>query len=180
MGANNQLLQLQTLMPERKPFSQLTTKDIITFKRDLITALTKCPNPETRQRYAYILESKEEYKAHTSQQHLQTQTPIRPIMPRNSTNSNVWKAYDMDHNAFIRHQHYEIQALEVINIMFPGYLDKLDGPLPKELLPKAAMAQIESQVKDTISAAGNQPTPGCTRPAVLPLPEWPPGIFHGS
>jgi len=42
MGPNSQLLQLQTPMPERKPFSQPTTKDVITFKRELITALTKC------------------------------------------------------------------------------------------------------------------------------------------
>ena len=56
----------------------------------------------------------------------------------------------MDQNVFMLHQHYKIQALEVIDIMFPGYLDKPDGPLPEELLPKAAMALIESQVKDTV------------------------------
>ena len=150
MGPNSQFLQLQTLMPERKPFNQPTTKDVITFKRELITALTKCPDPTSRQGYACIMETETEYKARTSATHTQTQTPIRPTMPRNSTNSNVWKAFDMDHHAFMRHQHYEIQALEMIDIMFPGYLDKPDGPLPEELLPKTAMTQIESQVKDTV------------------------------
>mmetsp|Transcript_6271 Transcript_6271/g.14814 ORF Transcript_6271/g.14814 Transcript_6271/m.14814 type:complete len:443 (+) Transcript_6271:91-1419(+) len=150
MGPNSQLLQLQTLMPERKPFSQPTTKDVITFKRELITALTKCPDPETRQGYAYIMETEEEYKTRTSRNHVQTQTPVRPAMPRGSKDNNLWKAFEMDHRAFMRHQHYEIQALEVIDIMFPGFLDKPDGPLPEELLPKAAMGQIEDQVKDTV------------------------------
>ena len=150
MGPTSQLLQLQTLMPERKPFSQPTTKDVITFKRELITALTKCPDPETRQGYAYIMETEEEYQTRTSKNHTQTQTPVRPTMPRNSKDSNEWKAFDMDHSAFMRHQHYEIQALEVIDIMFPGYLEKPDGPLPEELLPKTAMKQIEDQVKDTV------------------------------
>ena len=81
MGPNSQLLQLQTLMPERKPFSQPTTKDVITFKRELITALTKCPDPESRQGYAYIMETEEEYKTRTSVNHIQTQTPNRPTMP---------------------------------------------------------------------------------------------------
>eukprot|EP00534_Pseudo-nitzschia_fraudulenta_P000699 CAMPEP_0201119366 /NCGR_PEP_ID=MMETSP0850-20130426/3516_1 /ASSEMBLY_ACC=CAM_ASM_000622 /TAXON_ID=183588 /ORGANISM="Pseudo-nitzschia fraudulenta, Strain WWA7" /LENGTH=297 /DNA_ID=CAMNT_0047385045 /DNA_START=565 /DNA_END=1458 /DNA_ORIENTATION=+ len=34
--------------------------------------------------------------------------------------------------------------------MFPGYLEKPDGPLPEELLPKTAMELIEDQVKDTV------------------------------
>ena len=34
--------------------------------------------------------------------------------------------------------------------MFPGCLDKLDGPLPEELLPKAAMEMIETQFKDSV------------------------------
>ena len=150
MGPNSQLLQLQTLMPERKPFSQPTTKDVITFKRELITALTKCPDPGSRQGYAYIMETEEEYKARTTMKHTQTETPIRPTMPRNSKDSNLWKAFDMDHSAFMRHQHYEIQALEMIDIMFPGYLEKPDGPLPEELLPKEAMEQVEDQVKDSV------------------------------
>ena len=150
MGPNIQLLQLQTLMPERKPFSQPTTKDVITFKRELITALTKCPDPESRQGYAYIMETEVEYRTRTSVNHTQTKAPDRPTMPRGSKDSNLWKAYDMDHSAFMRHQHYEIQALEVIDIMFPGYLEKPDGPLPEELLPKAAMELIEDQVKDTV------------------------------
>ena len=93
MGPNSQLLQLQTLMPERKPFSQPTTKDVITFKRELITALTKCPDPETRQGYAYIMETEEEYQTRTSKKHTQTQTPVRPTMPRNSKNSHEWNVY---------------------------------------------------------------------------------------
>ena len=39
-GSVRNLIQVQTLLPERKPFTQPTTKDGITFKRDLITALT--------------------------------------------------------------------------------------------------------------------------------------------
>ena len=102
---------------------------MITFKRELITALTKCPDPGSRQGYAYIMETEAEYKTRTSLNHTQTVTPIRPTMPRNSKDSNLWKAFDMDHSAFMRHQHYEIQALEMIDIMFPGYLEKPDGPL---------------------------------------------------
>ena len=51
MGATNNLIQIQTLMPERRPFSQPTTNYVITFKQELIIALTKCPDPESRQGY---------------------------------------------------------------------------------------------------------------------------------
>ena len=56
----------------------------------------------------------------------------------------------MDHRAFTRHQHYEIQALDIIDLMFPSCLNKPDGPLPEQLLPKAAMELIKAQVKDTV------------------------------
>ena len=67
-------------MSVTKPFSQPSTKDVITFKRELITALTKCPDPGSRQGYAYIIETEEEYKARTSKKHTQTETPIRPTI----------------------------------------------------------------------------------------------------
>ena len=67
MGTNN-LIKLETLLPERKPCKQPTTKDVITFKKELITALTKCPDPHSDQGYAYIIETKKEYQTRTGYQ----------------------------------------------------------------------------------------------------------------
>ena len=48
MGTNN-LIKLETLLPEVRPCKQPTTKDVIKFRRELIAALTKCPDPHTDQ-----------------------------------------------------------------------------------------------------------------------------------
>ena len=61
MGTNN-LIKLETLLPEVRPCKQPTTKDVIKFRRDLISALTKCPDPHTDQGYAYIVETETEYQ----------------------------------------------------------------------------------------------------------------------
>ena len=65
------------------------------------------------------MESEEEYKACTSVAHQQTMTPSKPTMPRYSKDNNQWKAYEMDHRAFMRHQHYEIQTLKMIDLNVP-------------------------------------------------------------
>ena len=57
MGSSTNLIKIQTLLPERKPFNKPTTKDVITFKWELITTLTKCPDPQSDQGYACIMES---------------------------------------------------------------------------------------------------------------------------
>ena len=81
MGTNNNLIKLETLLPERKPFKQPTTKDVIIFKRELVTALTKFPDPRTDQGYACIIETEEEYQTSTVSKWKQTVTRIRPEVP---------------------------------------------------------------------------------------------------
>eukprot|EP00534_Pseudo-nitzschia_fraudulenta_P012609 CAMPEP_0201215518 /NCGR_PEP_ID=MMETSP0851-20130426/189009_1 /ASSEMBLY_ACC=CAM_ASM_000631 /TAXON_ID=183588 /ORGANISM="Pseudo-nitzschia fraudulenta, Strain WWA7" /LENGTH=210 /DNA_ID=CAMNT_0047504991 /DNA_START=917 /DNA_END=1547 /DNA_ORIENTATION=- len=58
----NNLIKRERLLPERKPRKQATTKNVITFKRELITALKKCPDHHSDQGYAYIIETEEEYQ----------------------------------------------------------------------------------------------------------------------
>ena len=86
MGASN-FIKLETLLPEVKPCKQPTTKDVITFKRELITALTKCPDPHKDQEYAYIVETAAEYQARTISKRNQTVTPVRPVIPRDNRES---------------------------------------------------------------------------------------------
>ena len=80
MGTNA-LIKLETLLPEMRPYKQPTTKDVITFRRELISALSKCPDPLTDQGYAYIIETESEYQARTDPQLMQTVTPVRPKIP---------------------------------------------------------------------------------------------------
>ena len=149
MGTNN-LIKLETLLPERKPFKQPTTKDVITFKRELITALTKCPDPRSDQGYAYIIETEEEYQAMTVSKRQQTKTPTRPEIPLGNKNNSAWKAYEIEQTTFKEYQHYTQQTLEVINIMFPGFLDKRNGHLPEGLKLKTALDRVEAQVTDSV------------------------------
>ena len=90
-GSVRNLIQVQTLLPERKPFTQPTTKDVIIFKRELITALTKCPDPQTSQGYAYIIETEAEYQTRTISTRKQTPTPVRPTIP-SDTNTGARRA----------------------------------------------------------------------------------------
>ncbi len=149
MGASN-LIKLETLLPEMKQCKSPTTKDVITFKRELVTALTKCPDPHTDQGYAYIVETETEYQARTVSIRNQTATPTRPVMPRGNNNASAWKAYDIEQTMFRDHQHYTQQTLEAIDIKFPGYLDKINGHLPEGLTPKEALREIETHVSDTV------------------------------
>ena len=76
MGTSN-LIKLETLLPEVRPCKLPTTKDVIKFRRDLIAALTKCPDPHTDQGYAYIIETETEYQSRTDPQQPQSTTPVR-------------------------------------------------------------------------------------------------------
>ena len=151
MGASN-LIKLETLLPEVKPCKHPTTEDVITFKRELITALTKCPDSHTNQGYAYIIETELEYQARTVSKRTQTETPQRPTIPRGNNNNSACKAYDIEQTIFREHQHYTQQTLEAIDLKFPGYLDKINGHLPEGLTPKEALKGIEIHVSDTVVA----------------------------
>ena len=77
-------------------------------------------------------------------------TPVKPAIPHGNNNNSAWKAYEIEQTMFKEYQHYTQQALEAINIMFPGFLDRQNGHLPKELKPKAALARVETQVIDSV------------------------------
>ena len=149
MGTNN-LIKLGTLLPEVRPCKQPTTKDVIKFRRDLISALTKGPDPHTDQGYAYIIETETEYQSRTDPQQPQSATPVRPKIPHGNNNNSAWKTYEIEQTAFKEYQHYAQQTLEAIDIMFPGQLERRSGQLPQGLTPKAAMTKIEEQVADTV------------------------------
>ena len=135
----------------RRPFKQPTTKGVILFKRELITALTKCPDPRTEQGYAYIIETKVEYQTRTVSKRRQTATPTRPTLPLGNNSNSAWKAFEIEQATFKEYQHYTQQALEVIDITFPGFLDKPNGHLlPKGLKPKQALNMVEALVKDSV------------------------------
>ena len=122
MGTNN-LIKLETLLPEVRPCKQPTTKDVIKFRRDLISALTKCPDPHTDQGYAYIIETETEYQTRTDPQQQQSTTPARPKIPHGNNNNSAWKTCEIEQTAFKEYQHYAQQTLEAIDIMFPGQLE---------------------------------------------------------
>ena len=92
MGTTN-LIKLETLLPEQKPFKQ-------PFKQELITALTKCPDPRSDQGYAYIIETEAEYQTRTVSKRKQTVTPERPVIPLGNNNNSAWKAYEIEQTTF--------------------------------------------------------------------------------
>ena len=123
---------------------------MIIFKRELITALTKCPDPRTDQGYAYIIETETEYQSRTDPQQKQTTTPVRSKIPHGNNNNSAWKTYEIEQTAFKEYQHYAQQALEAIDIMFSGQLERRNGQLPQGLRPDTAMTKIEEQVAVTV------------------------------
>ena len=149
-GSTRNLNQVQTLLPERRLFTQPTTKDLITFKRGLITALTKCLDPRSKQGYAYIIETKAEYQTRTISKRKQTPTPMRPTFPQERDSSGAWRAYEVKQTVFTEYQRYAQQTLEIIDIMFPGCLDKPNGHLPEELQPMQALKIVEALVSGTV------------------------------
>mmetsp|Transcript_21670 Transcript_21670/g.48696 ORF Transcript_21670/g.48696 Transcript_21670/m.48696 type:complete len:147 (+) Transcript_21670:65-505(+) len=130
-GSARNPMQVQTLLPERKPFTQPTTKDVIAFKRELITALTKCLDPQTNRGYAYLIKTEAEYQTRTISNCKQTPTPVRPTFPRESDSSSTWRAYEAKQTVFTEYQRYLQQTLEIIDIVFPGCLYKPNGHLPE-------------------------------------------------
>ena len=149
MGTNT-LIKLETLLPEMRPCKQPTTKDVITFRSELISALSKCPDPLTDQGYAYIIETESEYQARTDPQLKQTVTPVRPKIPHGNNNNSAWKTYEIEQTTFKEYQHYAQQTLEAIDIKFPGQLERRNGQLPQGLKPDTAISKIAAQVADTI------------------------------
>jgi len=77
-------------------------------------------------------------------------TPVRPEIPRGNNNNSAWKAYEIEQTSFKEYQDYAQQILEVIDIMFPGYLDRYNGHLREGLKPKDALNKLETQVADSI------------------------------
>ena len=151
-GSARNLIQVQTLLPERKPCTQPTTKDVIKFNRELIMALTKCLDPQSNQGYAYIIETEVEYQTRTISKWKQTPTPVRSTFPQEGATSGAWRAYEAKQTVFTEYRHYVQQTLEIIDIMFPGGLPKPNGHLHEKLLPKEAMETIETSTADTVAS----------------------------
>jgi hypothetical protein len=127
-----------------------STLDVIVFKRDLVNALIQCPARNSKQGHSYLLEGLEEYRTRIKEP--EAKPIIRPKEPDEPDDEDGdWTIFKYRLSKYERCEHYEAQALTILQETFPDCLQalKVNEFLPTTLTLKQAMAHLYDQVKDS-------------------------------
>jgi hypothetical protein len=127
-----------------------STLDVIVFKRELINALIQCPARNSKQGHSYLLESLGEYRARIKEPEAnQINRPREPDEPEDEDGD--WTVFKYRLGKYERCEHYEAQALTILQDTFPDCLQalKVNEYLPTTLTLMDAMEHLYDQVKDS-------------------------------
>eukprot|EP00536_Pseudo-nitzschia_multiseries_P004972 jgi/Psemu1/11400/gm1.11400_g len=118
----------KTMLPVNNP----TKMDLVKFKSNLATALTKCSPTSYVGGHVFLILDQEEYRNRVQDQDIDLpEQPTKPKLPPNVTSK------------------YDQQALDIIQRKFPGGLNGLkddEGNLPIKLFAKEALKPLEGNI----------------------------------
>jgi len=148
------------------PITEPTKVDIVTFRRCVASALTRCASATlSKGGHAFLILDESDYRNRLQDQKAALPTmPKTPIRPDDTANKHQWYTYKYNVKVYEQSEAYDQQVKELIIAKFPGGLtgkkDK-EGYLPINLTAKEALGYIEGKLRD------NAQTNACFRRVLL-------------
>ena len=134
------------------PIADPTLMDLINYKTELATALTKCSMDKYFGGYVFIImNDEEEYQNRIGDQdkkHPLPEIPTRPSEPTEPTRTNLFK-FSNQKKKYKEYLKYNQEAVDMLERKFPGGLNGLKddaGNLPIQLPIKAALDHITNNI----------------------------------
>ena len=137
------------------PVAEPTKVDIVTFRRCVASALTRCASATlSKGGHAFLVLDKSDYRNRLEDQ--EAELPLMPkthVRPADAASKHQWYTYKYNVEVYEQSEAYDQQVKEIIIGKFPGGLtgkkDK-EGYLPINLTAKEALAYIEGKLRDNV------------------------------